>query len=88
MTNKDFIKRLKNIDMIYKTDENGDVREFKKCGEIYKNHFKKLEKDLKILDILKEHFASDIVSDAARYRFFGKIDFEDEELIGEWLNDK
>jgi hypothetical protein len=55
MTNKEFIKRLKNIDMIYKTDENGNVSEIISCGETYENHFKQLEKDLEILEILKEN---------------------------------
>lgn len=54
MTNKEFIKRLKNIDMIYKTDENGNVSEIISCGETYENHFKQLEKDLEDYEELKK----------------------------------
>lgn len=54
MSNKEFLERLKNIDMIYKTDENGNVSENISCGETYENHFKQLEKDLDELEELKK----------------------------------
>lgn len=53
MTNKEFIERLKNADLIYETDENGNVITTKSVAEIFKNNFKHLEKDLEILNILK-----------------------------------
>ena len=55
MTNKEFIERLKNSDLIYEIDENGNVTVTKSAGEIFENHFKQLEKDLEVLEILKPH---------------------------------
>ena len=55
MSNKEFLNRIKNIDMIYKTDENGNVSEIISCGKIYKNHFKELESDLEVLEEIKKN---------------------------------
>lgn len=53
MTNKEFIERLKGNDWIYETDENGNVVITKTAGEIFKNHFKKLEQDLEQKELLE-----------------------------------
>ena len=50
MTSKEFIERLKSNDLIYKTDEEGNVVMTKTTGEIFEYHFKKLEEDLEELE--------------------------------------
>lgn len=95
MTNKEFIERLKNSELIYETDENGNVVITKTAAEIFENHFEQLEKDLEILNILK-HLIEIIYNNSTDAKSIYDIRIKplhmiDDKIlleIREWLNDK
>jgi len=89
MTNKEFIERLKGNDWIYETDENGNVVITKTAGEIFKNHFKKLEKDLEILEIFKNNHHLVIHKDDNTFILSFNVNVNEIDDFKEWLeNDK
>lgn len=81
MSNKEFLERLKNIDMIYKTDENGNVSEIISCGETYENHFKQLEKALDELEELKKIMGTPIQEIMKRLK---KLEYYENEKYKHW----
>jgi len=61
MTNKEFIEKIKNNDLVYEMDEDGNVVMTKTTGEIFKTHFKQLEKDLEELEKYRKVMCEPIV---------------------------